>query len=145
MGVTLATVLSARGADVAVTFRSSRADADPVVTAVETNGRRAAAIHADVSDAISAETMIAEVDRTFGRLDVLINMASIYASVPFETMTVGFGHAVAVTPLHLATGYATLFNGGIFLRGEYEPNSPRIRVSPFPIPEMQSAFHRRVQ
>jgi len=33
---------------------------------------------------------------------------------PFETMTVGFGHAVAVTPLHLATGYATLFNGGIF-------------------------------
>jgi len=33
---------------------------------------------------------------------------------PFETMTVGFGHAVAVTPLHLASGYATLFNGGIF-------------------------------
>ena len=33
---------------------------------------------------------------------------------PFETMTVGFGHAIAVTPLHLATGYATLFNGGIY-------------------------------
>jgi cell division protein FtsI (penicillin-binding protein 3) len=33
---------------------------------------------------------------------------------PFETMTVGFGHAVAVTPLHLASGYATLFNGGIY-------------------------------
>ena len=33
---------------------------------------------------------------------------------PFETMTVGYGHAVAVTPLHLATGYATLFNGGIY-------------------------------
>ena len=33
---------------------------------------------------------------------------------PFETMTVGFGHAVAVTPLHLATGYATLFNGGVY-------------------------------
>ena len=33
---------------------------------------------------------------------------------PFETMTVGFGHAVAVTPLHLATGYSTLFNGGIY-------------------------------
>ena len=33
---------------------------------------------------------------------------------PFETMTVGFGHAVAVTPLHLANGYATLFNGGIY-------------------------------
>jgi cell division protein FtsI (penicillin-binding protein 3) len=31
-----------------------------------------------------------------------------------ETMTVGFGHGIAVTPLHLASGYATLFNGGIF-------------------------------
>ncbi|CAA9543121.1 MAG: Cell division protein FtsI [Peptidoglycan synthetase] [uncultured Sphingosinicella sp.] len=30
------------------------------------------------------------------------------------TMTVGFGHGIAVTPLHLATGYATLLNGGIW-------------------------------
>ena len=29
-------------------------------------------------------------------------------------MTVGYGHGIAVTPLHLATGYATLFNGGIY-------------------------------
>jgi cell division protein FtsI (penicillin-binding protein 3) len=33
---------------------------------------------------------------------------------PFETMTVGFGHGIAVTPLHLASGYATLFNGGVY-------------------------------
>jgi len=33
---------------------------------------------------------------------------------PFETMTVGFGHGIAVTPLHLATGYATLYNGGLY-------------------------------
>ena len=31
-----------------------------------------------------------------------------------DVMTVGFGHSIAVTPLHLATGYATLFNGGIY-------------------------------
>jgi cell division protein FtsI (penicillin-binding protein 3) len=30
------------------------------------------------------------------------------------TMTVGYGHGIAVTPLHLATGYATLFNGGFY-------------------------------
>jgi cell division protein FtsI (penicillin-binding protein 3) len=29
-------------------------------------------------------------------------------------MTVGYGHGIAVTPLHLASGYATLFNGGIY-------------------------------
>ena len=31
-----------------------------------------------------------------------------------ETLTVGYGHGIAVTPLHLATGYATLLNGGIY-------------------------------
>ena len=31
-----------------------------------------------------------------------------------ETMTVGYGHGIAVTPLHLAIGYATLLNGGIY-------------------------------
>jgi cell division protein FtsI (penicillin-binding protein 3) len=30
------------------------------------------------------------------------------------TMTVGFGHGIAVTPMHLASGYATLFNGGVY-------------------------------
>ena len=33
---------------------------------------------------------------------------------PLEVMTVGYGHGIAVTPLHLATGYATLFNGGVY-------------------------------
>ena len=30
-----------------------------------------------------------------------------------HTMTIGFGHGIAVTPLHLITGFATLVNGGI--------------------------------
>ena len=33
---------------------------------------------------------------------------------PLETMTVGYGHGIAVTPLHLASGYATLLNGGVY-------------------------------
>jgi cell division protein FtsI (penicillin-binding protein 3) len=33
------------------------------------------------------------------------------------TMTVGYGHGIAVTPLHLALGYAALFNGGIWHPG----------------------------
>ena len=31
-----------------------------------------------------------------------------------DVMTVGYGHSIAVSPLHLATGYATLYNGGIY-------------------------------
>jgi len=33
---------------------------------------------------------------------------------PFETMTIGYGQGIAVAPLQLAMGYATLFNGGIY-------------------------------
>lgn len=33
---------------------------------------------------------------------------------PLEVMTIGFGHSLAVSPLHLASGYATLFNGGMY-------------------------------
>jgi cell division protein FtsI (penicillin-binding protein 3) len=33
---------------------------------------------------------------------------------PLEVMTIGFGHSLAVSPLHLASGYATLFNGGVY-------------------------------
>jgi cell division protein FtsI (penicillin-binding protein 3) len=32
------------------------------------------------------------------------------------TMTVSYGHGIAVTPLHLATAYATLVNGGLKVR-----------------------------
>ncbi len=30
------------------------------------------------------------------------------------TMTIGYGHGISVSPMHLATAYATLVNGGIF-------------------------------
>lgn len=33
---------------------------------------------------------------------------------PFETLNVGFGQGIAVTPLQLANGYATLYNGGVY-------------------------------
>jgi cell division protein FtsI (penicillin-binding protein 3) len=54
---------------------------------------------------------------------------------PFETMTVGFGHGIAVTPLHLATGYATLFNGGV-----YHP-ATLLKIGPgHPVPQGMRVF-----
>jgi cell division protein FtsI (penicillin-binding protein 3) len=53
---------------------------------------------------------------------------------PFETMTVGFGQGIAVAPLQLAMGYATLFDGGIYHRptilkiGPNHPLAPGKRV-----------------
>jgi len=53
---------------------------------------------------------------------------------PFETMTVGFGQGIAVAPLQLAMGYATLFDGGVYHAptilkiGPNHPLSPGRRV-----------------
>ena len=48
-------------------------------------------------------------------------------------MTVGFGHGIAVTPLHMASAYATLVNGGIrheptFLKVPEGTERPGVRV-----------------
>jgi len=52
-----------------------------------------------------------------------------------STMTVGYGHGIAVTPLHLATGYAALFNGGI-----YRP-ATLLKVGPnHPVPQGRRVF-----
>jgi cell division protein FtsI (penicillin-binding protein 3) len=49
---------------------------------------------------------------------------------PLSTMTVGYGHGIAVTPLHLATGYATLFNGGIYRPATLLKVGPDHKVGP---------------
>src|SRR5690242_6117536 len=84
VGAVLARVVAAHGADVAVSYNRSRAEADETVAAVTATGRRAIAVEANVADPAACEALVAAVDRTFGRLDVLVNMASIYKSVPFD-------------------------------------------------------------
>jgi len=54
---------------------------------------------------------------------------------PFETMTVGFGQGIAVAPLQLAMGYATLFNGGV-----YHPPT-LLKIGPgHPLPQGKRVF-----
>ena len=87
IGASVAQAVASRGADVAVAFRRSREEADAIVAAVTATGRRALAVQADVSDPVSVATLIPQVDAAFGRLDVLVNMASLYDKVPFDSMT----------------------------------------------------------
>ncbi len=87
MGATIAGAVASAGADVALAYRASHAEAEQVATLVRAAGRRAALIQADVADAASAGRMVEQVEAELGRLDVLVNMASVYRAVPFAQLT----------------------------------------------------------
>jgi len=87
IGASIALAVAKRGADVALAYRSSAREAEAIAAEVQRIGRRVITIQADVSAADSCGTMVAEVSRELGRLDVLVNMASVYREVAFDALT----------------------------------------------------------
>lgn len=87
IGQVVARELAARGADIAVSYRGSRAEAEATAADVEQAGRKAAVVAADVGKPADCASLIEAVVSQLGRLDVLINMASIYQETPFDGMT----------------------------------------------------------
>ena len=87
IGAAVARAAAAAGADVALTFNRSKTEADETAAAIRAAGRRALVVQADVSKEQSCRDLIAAVEREFGRLDVIVNMASLYENVPLEKMT----------------------------------------------------------
>jgi 3-oxoacyl-[acyl-carrier protein] reductase len=75
------------GADVAVNYRRSDAEAEAVRETIEENGERAMTVRADVSDPASVERMADAVHDEFGAIDVLVNNAGITVDRKFEEMT----------------------------------------------------------
>jgi NAD(P)-dependent dehydrogenase (short-subunit alcohol dehydrogenase family) len=87
IGQVVARELAGRGADVALSYRGSREEAVQTAAEVRAAGRRAAVIAADVGKAADCEAVVTEVVAQLGRIDVVINMASIYASRDFDATT----------------------------------------------------------
>jgi NAD(P)-dependent dehydrogenase (short-subunit alcohol dehydrogenase family) len=87
IGRVVARELALDGAHIAVSYRGSKVEAEATVDEVQALGRDAAVIAADVGSAADCDRLIETVVSRLGRLDVLINMASIYRETPFDTMT----------------------------------------------------------
>lgn len=87
IGAAVATSLAAAGADVALAYNRSRAEADDTVAAVRALGRRSVSIQADVSSEQDCAQAVEATVAQLGRLDILINMASVYGSKPFDQLT----------------------------------------------------------
>jgi NAD(P)-dependent dehydrogenase (short-subunit alcohol dehydrogenase family) len=87
IGAVVATELARAGADVALVYNRSRAEAEETSVAIRALGRRAAAIQADLRDPDGCDRAIDATVDALGRLDVLVNMASLYRAKPLDEVT----------------------------------------------------------
>src|SRR5919108_6477196 len=83
IGASVAVGLADRGADVALSYARSEAEARQAAERVRATGRRSETFHADLSQPAAAPALVQSAVDAFGRLDILINMASVYAQTPF--------------------------------------------------------------
>jgi 3-oxoacyl-[acyl-carrier protein] reductase/pteridine reductase len=88
IGRSLALALAAEGADVAITYRSSEADAKTTVEAIRRHHVRAAAMYCDVSDAACVRDSVDAAIRELGKIDLLVNNAGMFETMPLESITV---------------------------------------------------------
>lgn len=86
IGAVVAAELAARGAHVALAFNRSREEAEGTAATVRAKGRRAAVLQADLSKEEDCRTLVDRAAAELGRLDVLVNMASVYRSKPFAEL-----------------------------------------------------------
>jgi len=99
IGRAIALELAAAGASVAVATRSDLKTAQTVVEEIERAGGKAFALAADVAKEDQVRAMVDETIARFGRLDILINNASVRPEAPIETITLKDWRAVMAVTL----------------------------------------------
>jgi NAD(P)-dependent dehydrogenase (short-subunit alcohol dehydrogenase family) len=88
IGAVVAIELARRGADIGLCYNRSRAEAETTAEKIKALGRRIFIKQANLTQAHDCELFVNESVAALGRLDVLINMASIYVNIPFDELTV---------------------------------------------------------
>jgi 3-oxoacyl-[acyl-carrier protein] reductase len=86
IGRAIAERFAREAAHVAVNFRSSREAAEQLVAQIRASGGSAIPVAADVSVEPEVRAMIEQVEREFGRLDVLVNNAGWSTRVPHRKL-----------------------------------------------------------
>ncbi len=87
IGREIALGLARAGANVAITYRSSKAEAQRTQAELAACGVRALAIPCDVRSERSVDSALRRVLKEFGRLDLLVNNAALYETVPIGEIT----------------------------------------------------------
>jgi len=87
VGKAIALALAEAGCDVAVHYGTSSREARGAAEQIRALGRRTEVFQADLERPDEIEAMFAAVGATFGRVDILVNNASVYHRTPIEGLT----------------------------------------------------------
>jgi 3-oxoacyl-[acyl-carrier protein] reductase/pteridine reductase len=87
IGRAIALALANAGADVAITYRTSRAESSQTLIEIAALGSRAIALECDVRSEASARKTVAEAAAILGRLDLLVNNAAVFSTAPLESLS----------------------------------------------------------
>ena len=87
IGREIALALAKAGADVAISYRTSLAQAMQTASEIEALGCRALAVECDVRSEASVRSAIAATTARFGRLDLLINNAAVFESAALDRIS----------------------------------------------------------
>jgi 3-oxoacyl-[acyl-carrier protein] reductase len=93
IGAGIAKALAAEGAAVVVNYSSSKEGADRVVKEITDKGGKAIAVQGDVSKQTDITRLFAETKKAYGKLNILVNNAGIYAFAPLDSVTEELFHS----------------------------------------------------
>jgi NAD(P)-dependent dehydrogenase (short-subunit alcohol dehydrogenase family) len=97
IGRSIALAFAERGADVAITYLASQAEAEQTVQALAVHDIDALAIRCDLRNPEDIEQTVSAVVNDFGRIDLLVNNAGIFESAALENISVEQWDAVFTT------------------------------------------------
>jgi NAD(P)-dependent dehydrogenase (short-subunit alcohol dehydrogenase family) len=132
IGLAVAHALAARGCGLSVLYRSSRDAAEGAAGEASAQGLPALALRADVTDHTQVEHAVKQTMESFGRVDILINMASIYLETPTPSLAdwslAMQANATSAFHLSMLTAPIMKLNGGRIINfADWLPVSGRPR------------------
>jgi NAD(P)-dependent dehydrogenase (short-subunit alcohol dehydrogenase family) len=88
IGSVVAAELARKGAHVAIVYRASRTEAEETASALRALNRRTLVIQANLQQPDDCRRVVDDTVAQLGRLDVLVNMASVYREKAIDELTV---------------------------------------------------------
>ena len=125
--------------DVALCYARSRAEAEATAERVRALGRRAAVVQGDLTQPAACETVVRSAVDALGRLDILVNMASVYVGTPWDQLTAAIWDATVNVDLraaflcsHAAVPHMRTQGGGHIINfSDWLPRSGRPRYKDY--------------